>query len=89
MLRTAACLFGLERSGDFYYIDHTIGNLSGEPMSYSLARIALAVVFALVSAVALVGVSGMIVFADLSAPRPSQLAADALSRTPAVSRLRD
>lgn len=58
-------------------------------MSHSFARIALAVVVALVSAVALVGVSGMIVFADLSAPRPSELAADALSRAPAVSRIRE
>ncbi|MFN8948181.1 MAG: hypothetical protein ACK6DM_01300 [Alphaproteobacteria bacterium] len=58
-------------------------------MSYSLARIALAVIFALVSAVALVGVSGMIVFADLSAPRPSELAAEALSRAPSVSRVRE
>jgi hypothetical protein len=56
-------------------------------MSFSLARIALAIVFALVSAIALVGVSGMIVFADLATPRPSQLAADALSRTPSVSRV--
>jgi len=58
-------------------------------MSYSLARIALAVIFALVSAVVLVGVSGMIVFADLSAPRPSELAAEALSRAPSVSRVRE
>jgi hypothetical protein len=58
-------------------------------MSCSLARIALAVIFALVSAVALVGVSGMIVFADLSAPRPSELAAEALSRAPSVSRVRE
>ncbi|MBU6156278.1 MAG: hypothetical protein KJS87_05055 [Alphaproteobacteria bacterium] len=58
-------------------------------MSYSLARIALAVIFALVSAVALVGVSGMIVFADLSTPRPSELAAEALSRAPSVNRVRE
>jgi hypothetical protein len=58
-------------------------------MSNSLARIAVTVIFALVSAVALVGVSGMIVFADLSAPRPSELAAEALSRAPAVGRVRE
>jgi|GEM_PF-3433136 len=58
-------------------------------MSFSLARIALAVIFALVSVVALVGVSGMIVFADLSAPRPSELAAEALGRAPSVSRVQE
>jgi hypothetical protein len=50
---------------------------------------AVAAVLAVAAAVALVGVSGMIVFADLSAPKPSQLAADVLSRAPTVSRVRE
>jgi hypothetical protein len=58
-------------------------------MSSSLARMAVAAVLAVAAAVALVGVSGMIVFADLSAPKPSQLAADVLSRAPTVSRVRE
>lgn len=54
-------------------------------MATILAKVAIAVVVALASAVALVGVSGIIVFADLSAPKPSELAADALNAAPAVS----
>ena len=58
-------------------------------MSSGFARIAIAFVVALVAAAALVGVSGMIVFADLTAPKASQLAADALSNAPIVRRVED
>jgi hypothetical protein len=54
-------------------------------MATIIAKVALATIVALASAVALVGLSGMIVFADLSAPKPSELAADALKAAPAVS----
>lgn len=54
-------------------------------MATVFLKMALAAVIAVASAVALVGVSGMIVFADLSAPKPSELAADALKAAPAVS----
>lgn len=50
---------------------------------------AAAIVFALVAAIALVGVSGMIVFSDLSAPKASQLAVDALSKAPIVRRVQE
>jgi hypothetical protein len=50
---------------------------------------ATAVIVALLAALALVGVSGMIVFADLTAPKASQLAADALSKAPIVRRVQD
>jgi hypothetical protein len=58
-------------------------------MSSSFARMAAAVVVTLLAVLALVGVSGMIVFADLSAPKASQLAADALSKAPIVRRVQD
>jgi hypothetical protein len=54
-------------------------------MATVFLKMALAAVIAVASAVALVGVSGMIVFADLSAPKPSELAADAFKAAPAVS----
>ena len=54
-------------------------------MATILAKVAIAALAAVASAVALVGVSGMIVFADLSAPKPSELAADAFKAAPAVS----
>ena len=54
-------------------------------MATILAKVAIAALVAVASTVALVGVSGMIVFADLSAPKPSELAADALKAAPAVS----
>lgn len=47
-------------------------------------KLAIATVGAIVSALALVGVSGMIVFADLKAPSPTELAAGALRNAPAV-----
>jgi hypothetical protein len=58
-------------------------------MSSGFARIATALIVGLVAAVALIGVSGMIVFADLTAPKASKLAADALSNAPIVRRVQD
>jgi hypothetical protein len=58
-------------------------------MSTSFARMATAVIVAVLAALALVGVSGMIVFADLTAPKASQLAAEALSKAPIVRRVQD
>lgn len=54
-------------------------------MATIIAKVALATIVTIASAVVLVGVSGMIVFADLSAPKPSELAADALKSAPAVT----
>lgn len=58
-------------------------------MSSGFSRTAAAIVFALVAAIALVGVSGMIVFSDLTAPKASQLAVDALSKAPIVRRIQE
>ncbi len=48
-------------------------------MTSVLARVALATILAAVSAFGLIGLSGMIIFADLKAPQPASLASDALS----------
>lgn len=47
-------------------------------------KLAIATVGVIASAVALVGLSGMIIFADLKAPSPTEMAADALRNAPAV-----
>ena len=55
-------------------------------MTSAFAKVALATALTVVSAFALIGLSGMIIFADLKAPQPATLASDALtgSSTPAT-----
>ena len=55
-------------------------------MTSVFAKAALATTLAAVSALGLIGLSGMIIFADLKAPQPATLASDALtgSSTPAT-----
>lgn len=50
-----------------------------------LAKIAVVAVLTLVAVVGLIGLSGTIIFADLQAPRPAALAAEALPPAPSVS----
>ena len=48
-------------------------------MTSAFAKLALATALTVVSALGLLGLSGMIIFADLKAPQPATLASDALS----------
>lgn len=48
-------------------------------MTSVFAKAALATTLAAVSALGLIGLSGMIIFAGLKAPQPAALASDALS----------
>ena len=48
-------------------------------MTSAFAKVALATAITLVSALGLIGLSGMIIFADLKVPQPATLASDALS----------
>jgi ABC-type transport system involved in cytochrome bd biosynthesis fused ATPase/permease subunit len=54
-------------------------------MASVLARAALLTVLTIAAAAALMGLSGMIIFADISAPRPTTIAAEALPTPPALS----
>ncbi len=55
-------------------------------MTSAFAKVALATALTVASALGLIGLSGMIIFADLKAPQPAALASDALSgnSTPAT-----
>ena len=54
-------------------------------MATILAKVALATVLAVTSAIALIGLSGMIIFADLDAPQPAALASEVIPAVPTVS----
>lgn len=54
-------------------------------MATILAKAAMLTVLAVISAVALIGLSGMIIFADISAQQPAALASDAIPAVPTVS----
>jgi hypothetical protein len=54
-------------------------------MASALAKIAGVTVLTVAAAAALIGLSGMIIFADISAPRPTAIAAEALPTPPALS----
>ena len=54
-------------------------------MASILAKAALVSALATAAAVGLVSLSGMIIFADIAAPRPASLAAEALPSPPPVS----
>jgi hypothetical protein len=56
-------------------------------MTSVFVKIALATALAAATAIALIGLSGMIIFADLNAPQPTALARDALSGSTAPAAL--
>ena len=54
-------------------------------MASALAKVAFLTVLTVAAAAALIGLSGMIIFADISAPQPTAIAAEALPTPPALS----
>lgn len=54
-------------------------------MATILAKAAVLTVLVVISAVALIGLSGMIIFADISVQQPAALASDAIPAVPTVS----
>jgi len=54
-------------------------------MASAFAKAAFVTVLTVAAAAALMGLSGMIIFADISAPQPAAMAAEALPTPPTLS----
>jgi hypothetical protein len=59
--------------------------MTSVPLKNVLARVAVLTVLALAAAFSLIGLSGMIIFADIKAPQPAELASEAIASQAAPS----